>query len=175
MSQPPQTPQPGTDPLGFAQSCGNAWLAEARQLRSVEVPSRNAHPESFFQAMVEARGNQDRLEEIYTSALALWGGYRRRADELAQAADEAWNRAADQAMRSGARRGHEYEGPRERYATFELAILKERRDARTWERAADLAKDTVDRLKIMYQGLGDVQRAMTTALSYHATKSRLSE
>lgn len=148
-------------------------LTEAQELRQVRLPGNGAPPEEFYTTLLMVRAKQDRLEELLRNAM----DWHRRAQHLArkaeEAAQDAWDQAAERERRMGAQSGRDYEGAQERYARWNVQVLEERRRARAYARAEQAAKSAVDLLRLMYQGLDGVRRDIHRILSYFPLESNL--
>ena len=59
----------------------------------MEVPDASAQPPEVHEALVEARGSLDRVEEILAMAMVLRSGAEARAKELTETADDALDKA----------------------------------------------------------------------------------
>ena len=55
----------------------------------MKVPDASAQPPEVHEALVKARGNLDRVEEILSLAMVLRSGAEARARELTENADDA--------------------------------------------------------------------------------------
>ncbi len=106
------------------------------------------------------RGHLDSLESLLDNAISLRGSTARKVRDLHDATEDAWDKKA-----TGARK-HEFEGARERYAEFNLAVLEQRQTERQMARLADLAKETEDRIRLIHRGLNDVRQDCLSAIRY---------
>jgi hypothetical protein len=166
-------PQLPADPVTAAQECFQRWLDEATGLRDTRFfPDVSWPLPRYREALETARGNMDRLEELYRGAVAYKGAMSRLAATQQDAYDERWNRLAATANQTG-RGAREYEGSRERYARFDLDCFEERRRARQWKIAAGIAADAAEILKIMYFGLKDARLALVESMRAFAAESSL--
>lgn len=164
MSSPQQS-----DRSGEIQELGSAWLAETEKLRKVKVPGVSAQPPEVHQALVEARGSLDRLEEILSMAMVLRSGAEARAKELAEKADD----AMDKATVDRSARARDFEGARERLAAASLDTLAERRAARSAARLAALAADIEKRVRLRYYGLAKLRDELADRLRHTSWESNL--
>jgi len=160
------------NPVEYAQAHGNAWLAEMTGLRRVALPPLGAGPEEYRAALIGVRGSLDRVEEILGRALWMRGGMQRKAVQCEQAAEDRWNQLADEARRSGST-SRDYEGAKERYASFTVRCFDEIRVARQWRLAADLAADLADRARTTHFGLKDVRGELIEHLRAFVLESNL--
>jgi hypothetical protein len=160
------------NPVEYAQGHGNAWLAEMAALRRIALPPLGSGPEEYRAALIEARGKLDRVEEILGQTLRMRGGMQRRAVQCEQAAEDRWNQLADEARRTG-HTSRDYEGAKERYASFTVRCMDEIRMARQWRLAADLAADLVERARTTHFGLKDVRGELIEHLRAFVLESNL--
>lgn len=152
------------DPAGVLRRQCEEWLATARDLRyNAPWPRSSATPSQVSEALVEARASLDRLEVVYSAVIGLRSATATQARVLEQAADDAWDDRAN-AERRTARR--EYEGPRERYAYWELDIRPQRRRARDARDLADYVKAACDRVELAYRGLDGLRRDLAARLTH---------
>lgn len=164
MSSPQQS-----DRSGEIHALGSAWLAEVAELRAVKVPDASAQPPEVHKALVEARGSLDRLEEILSMAMVLRSGAEAKAKELAEAADD----AMDKATVARSARARDFEGARERLAAASLDTLAERRAARSAARLAALAADIEKRIRLRYYGLAKLRDELADRLRHTSWESSL--
>lgn len=157
------------DPTAAVLGQCQAWLSEARELRAVPNPSVAATLDPLHQALVTARGNQDRLEEILLRAIALKAATAVRAKELEEAAEDAWE---DQANKDRRTMRRDFEGAKERYAYWSIAIREQRGRARLARKAADIADSTETSISKLYYGLDkarlDLHKRMSAVLSWQS-------
>lgn len=140
------------------------WVEAASTMRrGAPWPGPDAAPIEVAQALVDTRTRLDRVEVLLGNAMSLKAGTAAQAKALEAAADDAWDDMAYQG-RNGYRR--EYEGPRERYAYWEIAIRPQRRAAREARALADFAKDIYDRVRLSYDGLNDLRRDTAGRLTH---------
>jgi hypothetical protein len=135
-------------------------------------PAASASPTQVKNALVEVRSQLDRLEVVYSAAMGLRGATAAQAKALEQAADDAWDDKAN-AERRAARR--EYEGPRERYAYWELDIRPHRHRAREARALADFARETCDRVELAYRGLDGLRRDLVGRLTHLRWESNMEQ
>lgn len=148
---------------------GEEWLAEAAELRKVQVPPVSALPEDLRKAQVVARGNLDRLEEIYGQAMSLAAAARAKAKDLADEADD----RVDKAIRDRASRARDFEAARERIAMASLDALPERRAARAAQKMADMASEIERQVRLRYYGLSGARDDLNNRLRGFAWESNL--
>lgn len=153
-----------TDSLEIVRTQLAEWLREAQELREVEYPSAHASPQEFYETLVSVRSRLDRVESLLSQAAGLRGSTSRRLAELHDEAEDAWDRTAQTARRSPVTR--EFEGARERYVDWNLAVLPQRQQERQMKRLADLVKETEERIRLVYNGLSSVRQDCHKALGY---------
>jgi hypothetical protein len=136
---------------------------EAAELRSFRRPPHQATMAEVHEAVLEARGRLDRLEEIRISTGAIkraTAGGQLAAEERAK---DAWDACAD---RDKNRQAREYEGAEERYARWRLETLLPLQTARQARVLAEQAAQVADDVATRYFGLKDTQREMLESLKY---------
>jgi hypothetical protein len=151
------------------QQIGNEWLAEVAELRAVDVPDVSAQPPDLRKVLVIARGNLDRLEEIYAQAMALSSAAKTRARELTEKADD----ALDTAIAARGKRARDFEGARERLADASLTVLGPRQAARSAQKVADMAAGVEKRIRLHYYGLSGARDDLINRLRGVAWESNL--
>lgn len=159
------------DRADVIRDIGNEWLAEVAELRKVEVPDVSAQPPDLRKVLVEARGNLDRLEEIYALAMAMSSAAKIRARELAEAADD----ALDKAIRERTKRVRDFEAARERIADAKLddKVFPKLAAARQGQKLADLAADIEKRIRLHYYGLSGARDDLINRLRGVSWESNL--
>ncbi len=145
------------------------WLAEVAELRRVEVPDASAQPPAVYKALLEVRGNLDRVEEILSQAMALRSGAEARARELTEMADD----ELDTRINDRAARAREFESARERFAAASLDVLGVRREARSAQKLADMAASAEARIRLAYRGLESLRSDLQTALRHVSWENSL--
>jgi hypothetical protein len=151
------------------QALGSQWLGAAEELRAVKVPDASAPPPDIHAALVAARGNLDRLEEIFSLAMVLRSGAEARARELTETADDDFDRA----LVKLSKRAREFEGARERQAAASLDTLGPRIAARSAAKAAALAADIEKRIRLRYYGLVKLRDELAERLRHTSWESNL--
>ncbi len=145
------------------------WLMTAQNYRTVLMPEPGAPPQEFYEALLQVRGHLDSMEPLLDAATGLRGSTARMTKDLHDAAEDAWDRQAA----AGRRHIKEFEGARERYADFNLATLEQRMAERQMARLADLAKETEERLRLIYRGLNDARQDCLKVIGYLQWESSL--
>ncbi len=145
------------------------WLRQAHELRQVEIPGSDYPPRQFYEALLQVRGRLDSMERLVDNAVALRASISRAVADLHDATEDAWdNQAAP-----GRKRAREFEGARERYADWNLAVLPQRQEERQMQRLAEVAKETEDRIIKLYRGLNDARQDCVKALGFLTWESSL--
>lgn len=162
----------GADAVAVAAQTYSAWLGEVEQLRFAQVPEPDSSPEVIREALLLSRANLDRLEAIYSLSMAQRGAFERKAQEMEDAADDAWAEIAAKAVQTG-HGARDYEGSKERYARFDMLNIDRRRDARQWRQAAKVAGEADARIRLAYYGLQNVMQSLRDALRSFTLESSL--
>lgn len=139
------------------------WVKKALELRDVENPSAQASPSSVRDALVQARANLDQLETLLSQVIALKVSADVRAKELEGAAEDAWDIKAEAERRTMRR---DYEGSKERYAYWNIAVRAERHAARDARLFADYCRGAYDRIKLAYDGLDKARQDLNSRLKH---------
>lgn len=165
--EPDAAPGEDDDPQAVVrQQCGQ-WVQAAQELRFTDLqiifPSAEASPHAVNAALVTVRTRLDQVEAILSAALTLKHGTAEQAKKLEQAADDAWDRQA-QAERNRPR--PEFQGSKERYAYWNLAVRGERTRAREARELADYARGVYDLIRLAYDGLNETRRDLAARLTH---------
>lgn len=104
-----------------------AVVEEALALSTVSVPDVAASPGELVEHLVSLRGRLDRVAEIQAAALIQRSVAELRWRRAQVLAAEAWDREASKAQ---VVKRQEFEGAKERYSRFNLAVLEERKRER---------------------------------------------
>lgn len=151
------------EPAAVLAAEAKGWLTEVQQLRkAVRNPPVAAGPDALYQVLVQARGNMDRIEELLAMALSFKGAAEVKARELEQAAEDAWEDTASRERRTPRR---DFEGSRERYAYWNIAIRDHVFRARRARKLADIAADTERCIALHYYGLDKARQDLARRLS----------
>lgn len=118
------------------------WYAWARE---------QGTPEAFRQALESIRSIQDGMEDYVSLAVSIKGALSRAAMDAQLHYDEDWAKEASHSARS--RRGEEMEGPRERYARFDLKVFDQLRAVRQAEKQRALAQELLDDMWLRYRAI----------------------
>lgn len=130
---------------------------EALELRSQSsMPGSEATPQEVLNSLLDQRWRADRMEAILTEVIRLRGRVGRATAQCKAAADDVWTQALVDARKSSAKRGDQFEGPRERYADADLVALSQRRELRKAENLLSLADEVSEIMKTASRGLSDI-------------------
>ena len=132
-------------------------VEEALELRSQSsMPSSEATPQEVLNSLLDQRWRADRMEAINIEVMRIRGRVSRATAYCKAAVDDTWTQALVDARKSSARRGDQFEGPRERYADADLAALSQRRELRKAENVLSLADEVSEIIKTASRGLSDI-------------------
>jgi hypothetical protein len=161
----PEEDDPLQDPAAvFRQQCA-LWEEAASRCRFHELtrPGPETSPSVVMEALVQVRARLDTIEVVLGQVMAVKAATAAQARNLEQAADDAWDRQAEAERR---RPRPEYQGSKERYAYWNLAIRAERARAREARDLADFVRATYDRVKLHYDGLNETRRDLAARLTH---------
>lgn len=141
------------------------YLVEVLELRfTFTIPPPGAASDEIVRSLSDTRQRLDRVEELLVRTMRIRARARRAATAATASADDQWNRAVRKVATSSARQGPEFQGPRERYAEADLAILEQRHQARLAEALAAHCDETFDAIRTMYRGLDGLRQDHVTML-----------
>jgi len=168
--------EPQDDPAAAVRAQLAGWLDEVlglrRQVRRA-CPARGSAPPLFHDAMLEARGCQDRVEEILGEAQALCGSARRAAEAAREQAEDSFDEASAALRRQAVRRDADYTTGREREADVNLQIRPQRARQRSLARIRDECDEAVTRIRDAYFGINGTRQDLGRSLGYFAWESTL--
>jgi hypothetical protein len=147
-------------------------VVEAIRLRFDTPPPRLRSPHELLDALYDVRVRLDRVEQILSQAQRLRARARDAAASAEALAEEAWDRAAQQARNSPVSRD-DYSSARERAAEANLAVLTERRTARAASALASYVDNQVDVLRTANRGLDGLRHDLLAALRAFQIESSL--
>jgi hypothetical protein len=146
----------------------SAYLKEASELRyGVVNPPSTADMSELLQALQDFRARLDRIEYLLTSAVLSKG---KTARSLRKAKDDLNDKWDDSLIRSNDRKAanlvaaQQFEAPREKYASANLATFEYQRFARAAEDDHSWTETTVDALQKMYRGLDSARQDLLTRI-----------
>lgn len=144
------------------------WKGKAEYLRGqVKIIFQNARiagqlPD-YRKALEDVRAIQDTMEEYVTLAITAKGSLERGAMAVKDVYDTEWGKAAD-----GKRYGGDMEGPRERYARFDMqpSVFAALRGWRQAEQRVRMASEVLDEMWLRYRAINatrdDLHQIMRT-------------
>jgi hypothetical protein len=153
------------DPGTVARQQCAMWADAAGRWRFQDLPRPNAQasPSDVKDALVEVRARLDSIEVILSQVISFKAGTAAQAESLERVADDAWD---DQALAEQRRPRPEYQGSKERYAYWNIAIRVQRARARDARDLANLARSTYDQIKLHYDGLNETRRDLAARLTH---------
>jgi hypothetical protein len=140
------------------------WTTEVVELRFQEGdnPDPTDSPQETLLKLQRVRQRVDRVEEILLSVTRVKGAAHRQAAISKALYDDRWDQAANEAARSPVRQ--EYQGPRERYAQFNLTALVEKHKSRQDENTCMTVDTAYDVVKLASSGLNGLRQDLLTVL-----------
>jgi hypothetical protein len=132
-----------------------AEFAKAEQART---------PEAYRLALGSIRSFQDSLEEYLSAAISMRGATARMAADAKNDYDEAWASEASRNSQTAVRRGEDFEGPRERYARFDVKVFTQLRAWRQAEQRLSLFSEVLDDMWVRYRGINATREDIASIL-----------
>ncbi len=143
-------------------------LKEASDLRyGIEIPKITADLPELLQALQDYRTRLDRLEYLLTSAVLEKGKAYRANKDAQDAASDKWDESISRMNDKKAASlvaANNFEAPREKYASANLASFEQRRAARLTENDFSWTETSVDALNKMYRGLDSARQDLLTRI-----------
>lgn len=159
------------------QQC-EQWMQAMTVLRHQNIrdlwPAREASPTQVNNALVEVRARLDQLETLFGQVIALKHATAEAAQIQERRADDAWDDQA-RAERDSRRPRPEYQGSRERYAYWNIAIRGERAAARQARELADYVRSVYDVMKLAYDGLNETRRDLAARLTHFRWETHMEQ
>lgn len=140
------------------------WFASAREA---------ATPVAYRDALVAVRAIQDTLEEHVALAISVRGATARAAADAKEAYEADWAQQASAHAASGVRRGEEMEGPRERYARFDVRVFPQLRAWKAAERVASTAAEMLEEAQLRYRAVNATREDLHAVLRSYAFESSI--
>lgn len=140
---------------------------------TLDLPPSSSSQQDVLETLLRVRARADRLEEIYARLIRTRADGNRRFTLAKATAQEAWNDHLGQQRRASARRGGEFEGPRERYAEADLATLSQQREQRAAERLVSHIEEALDVVKLAHRSLDGFRQDVLAILRSYAFESHL--
>lgn len=144
-------------------------VAEVHKLR-FELKLQLETPAQILASLQEVRKRLDRVELVLVTLVRVRGRAHIGMTAAQHKAEDQWDIVAHQAQQGSQR---EYQGPRERYASFNvqtLPALRERRATEELHKEVDVA---VEAVRTMHRGLDGIRNDLTTMLRAMSVQERL--
>lgn len=133
------------------------YVEEVLRLRlEASIPHSSAIPQAVLDSLLDVRAKSDRVEAISIQVMRMRHRAARKVASLKASVDDAWSQAIVDVKKAGARSGDQYEGPRERYAQADLAVLTLKRESRKAEELLSILDEASDVIKTALRGLNEV-------------------
>lgn len=168
MTEVPEVP--GDELTPILSICAGL-LTTAIAARNFTAPGIDGTPHTVHSALIDARARLDQLEQILSQAMDLKQASAMEATALEQAAQDAWDKVADDARKRGLR--DQYEGAQEKYATWRLKTREQHLAARHARAVADIAATCEAKVRMYYRGLDGARMDLHKRLSALAFESSL--
>lgn len=144
------------------------FLKEATDLRySIKLPGDTVELSKLLASLQDHRARLDRLEHILTTCVIRKAqavlAVKAANDDLSDKWDE---NISDQKKQKSVSLvvGNQFEAPKEKYATANLATFEQRRLVRTAEEELVWIETTIDALQKMYRGLDSSRQDILTRI-----------
>lgn len=143
-------------------------LKEASDLRyGITFPKVEADASELLKSLQDYRARLDRLEFLMTSVVLDRGKAFRRNKEAQDTLNDKWDKILmdqkDKKMASLVT-ANEFQAPKEKYASVNLAVFEEKRKARILEEELSWADTTLDIMQKMYRGLDSARQDLLTRI-----------
>lgn len=150
------------------------YIREAIGLRMLaEVPPVAPDPAELQRHLLDARGRQDRVEELLRNALRIRARAQRANHAATAQADDAFDEAIHRQRCAPVQSGGEFTSARERAAEANLATMDLRRTARTTAELTHVCEEAVEVIRSAYWGLSGVREDLRVLLRSTAFESHL--
>lgn len=134
-----------------------AKVSEVLSVRfQVTLPSSESTPQAVLDSLLDARMKTDRVEGLYHEMVQLRAKTARVTAAIRAETDDRWSQALMDMKSAPSRQRDQYEGPRERYAEADLAVLELKRRLRKSEELLGMADEAVDITKTAFRGLNEI-------------------
>jgi hypothetical protein len=144
------------------------------QVKAVFAVAREqGTPDAYRETLEAVRAWQDALEEYVSTAVSMHGALERAAADAKAVYDEAWAGQAKANADAGFRRGEEMEGPRERYARFDVKVFGQLRAWRQAEQRVSLFSEVLDDVWLRYRAVNATREDIAQILRALAFASSL--
>jgi hypothetical protein len=148
-------------------------LADIRARVISVFPAADASPDKVREALMTIRGLQDRVEELVSRTLSVHAGLARITAEAKDTYEQAWAEEARKGNRASVRQGADMQGPRERYAEYDLATLQQRRAMRQNEALLGLAAEALEQARLRHRGIDNTRQDLIAVLRALAFETAL--
>jgi hypothetical protein len=170
-------PQPDAPPASLEEQAANmkaAALYYRGQVKaSFAVARTQGTPDGYREALESIRSWQDALEEYVSTAVTMRGALERVAADAKNVYDAAWSQQAKANAEAGVRQGEEMEGPRERYARFDVKVFGQLRAWRQAEQRLSLFGEVLDDMWLRYRAVNATREDIAQILRAYAFVSSL--
>jgi len=143
-------------------------LREVSDLRySIDIPPNGSDSATLLVSLQDHRARLDRIEHILVSCVIYKAkallSVRSANDELSDQWD---SNISDQKKQKSVNLvvGNQFEAPKEKYATANLATFEQRRVVRTAEEELTWIETTIDAIQKMYRGLDASRQDIITRI-----------
>lgn len=161
----------GPDPVPAAL---DGYIREAIRLRMLaEVPPVTPDPAELQRHLLDARGRQDRVEELLRVALRVRARAQRASHAASAEAKEAFDAAIHRQRSTPVQTGGEFISAREREAEANLATIDLHRAARRAAELTHVCDEAVEVIRSTYWGLSGVREDIRELLRSTAFESHL--
>lgn len=145
-----------------------AYLKEASELRySVKVPQDSADLNTLLSSLQEHRAKLDRIEHILTSCVIHKARSVIKVREANDELSDKWDtNISEQRQKKSASlvASNQFEAPKEKYATANLATFEHRRVVRKAEEELTWIESVTDAIQKMYRGLDSSRQDLLTRI-----------
>lgn len=174
MNPPTDTSDPVANFEAQAASMKSAAEYYRNQVKAAFANARDqGTPDAYRAALETVRSWQDALEEYVSTSVTMRGALARAAADAKDAYDSAWAQRAKDNAESSNRRGEEMEGPRERYARFDVAVFGQLRAWRQAEQRLSLFSEVLDDMWLRYRAVNATREDIAQILRAMAFVSSL--
>lgn len=125
-------------------------------------------PIMWRQALEAIRTWQDSLEEYLVVAISMKGAVHRASLATRLTYDEEWAKVADADHSAPVHKGPEMEGPRERYAKYDLKVFNLMRAYRQTEGHLSLVEELLDEVWVRYRAVNATREDVVNILRAYA-------
>lgn len=162
-----------------AEALCEQHLAEAESLRYTGgLPDASLGSGEVLSRLAVIRTRLDRVDELLAEVSRFRTGARVLLKEATARVDDKWAERVAGSTATSRRKGSfvgsgEMEGPRERYARADVAVVGDRMLARRRERVMDAVGDAVEAITRVHRGLDSVRFDLHAMLKLFSVEHRL--